>query len=108
MKWRVYSSRWCDTCARSRGSEHYHQNCDPAESLAGARKIRDALLDLGVDEVRIVRILTHEESKRKYAATVLRKHAAEFDCVSEYCATAARFEADKLWPLKPKDAGEAL
>lgn len=56
---------------------------------------------------RIVRLLSHEEAKRKFAAGVLREMAAFMEMWAKHghvhtheSADALRNEASKLWPAK--------
>lgn len=68
----------------------------------GRERAREEVLNIARDtgrDARIVRLLSHEEAKRKFAAGVLREMAG--DAFGLY-ATDLRMKADELWPVKGK------
>lgn len=72
------------------------------------RTLRKADRSVGRQLGPIRRVLTHEESKLKAQAAVLREMADMFDkegfgkTVWQVCANNLRRRADELWPLRGK------
>ncbi len=105
MRWTVwYRSRFdCDL--------PFPCSCDREERFDSEKEARAFLSELsrGTKGVRLVRVLTHEEAKRKAAAEALRAFAQSIrnrfgdgrELVAAI-ANAAEQQAKVIWPLKVK------
>jgi len=99
MRWRVYWTVPCKVCRLRGHPDATHDGCYPTDDQSFALHQAKLLRTKGF-KPRVVRVLSHEESKRKAAAEELRAFAQELRerTSNDFIAGLADERAAKLWP----------